>query len=214
MAWGGGAYGHVSIVLGWIPPANGKNGSLTFAQANGEKPIQTLPLLPDGTVDTHDGYWNGFVVEAYIHPSWLPIVASALSAGLEHLPTSSYVALARADALQADIDPDIYVRQINQESGFNPNAVSPAGAIGIAQFMPATAAGLGIDPHDPNASLRAAALMMSRLLVDSQGDYRQALAAYNAGSGAVQAAISRCGARWLSCVPQETQHYVAAIVGS
>jgi len=218
MAWGGGAHGHVSIVLGWIPPANGKNGSLTFAQANGEKPIQTLPILPDGTVDTHDGYWNGFVVEAYIHPAWLPVVAPSVVSTQRvqpgNLPKSPYVAIAQEDATLAGIDPNIYVRQINQESGFNPNAISPAGAIGIAQFMPATAAGLGVDPHDPNASLRAAALLMSRLLANYQGDYAKALAAYNAGGGAVQSAVSRCGTNWLSCVPNETQRYVAVILGS
>src|SRR4249920_847941 len=50
-----------------------------------------------------------------------------------------FVTLAGQDAASAGISPDIFVRQINQESGFNPSAVSPAGAIGIAQFEPATA---------------------------------------------------------------------------
>ena len=79
MAWNGGAHGHVSIVLGWIPPTNGKSGMITFAQANGEKPMQTLPILPNGQVATNDGYWNGFTVMAYIHPDWLPIVPGYLA---------------------------------------------------------------------------------------------------------------------------------------
>src|SRR5215467_14378047 len=64
---------------------------------------------------------------------------------------------ARQAANRAGIDPDIFLRQIQQESGFNPGARSPAGAIGIAQFMPDTARGLGIDPTDPYAALDAAA---------------------------------------------------------
>ena len=62
------------------------------------------------------------------------------------LPTSAYVAIARQDAINAGISPDYFTRQINLESGFNPNASSPSGAVGIAQFLPSTAAGLGINP--------------------------------------------------------------------
>ena len=219
MAWNGGAHGHVSIVLGWIPPVTGKVGLITFAQANGEMPIQTLPILPGGQVATNDGYWNGFTVVAYIHPDWLPIVpnsmvqprAQALPAGLTM--QTPYVAEAWNDATAVGISPEIFVRQINQESGFNAAAVSPVGAIGIAQFMPATAAGMGFDPHNPDVSLRMAALFMAQKQASYQGDEAKALAAYNAGDGAVQTAVSRCGALWLSCTPQETQQYVAVILG-
>src|SRR5215831_13304043 len=68
-------------------------------------------------------------------------------------------AYARQAARNAGIDPDIFVSQIQAESGFNPTARSGAGALGIAQFMPGTAAGLGVDPSDPYASLDAAARM-------------------------------------------------------
>ncbi|GHO65564.1 hypothetical protein KSC_044560 [Ktedonobacter sp. SOSP1-52] len=64
MAWNGGAYGHVSIVLGIDP----HHRAITFAQANGEFPIQTLPLNSDGSVNTHNGYWNAFEVVGYLHP--------------------------------------------------------------------------------------------------------------------------------------------------
>ena len=124
-----------------------------------------------------------------------------------------YVAEAWSDASDAGIPPELFVRQIQQESGFNPAAISPAGAIGIAQFMPATAAALGFDPHNPVVSLRMAALYMAQKQASYHGDDAQALAAYNAGDGAVQSAIARCGTRWLSCTPPETQQYVAAIVG-
>ena len=91
------------------------------------------------------------------------------------------------------------------ESNFNPNAVSPAGAQGIAQFMPATAASYGLrDPFDPIASIAAQARMMGGLLRQF-GSVQLALAAYNAGPGAVGAC---------DCVPPypETQAYVARIM--
>ena len=70
------------------------------------------------------------------------------------------------------------------ESNFNPFAVSPAGAAGIAQFMPATAAAYGLgDPFDPEAAIDAQAHLMSDLL-EQFGDTALALAAYNAGAGA------------------------------
>ncbi|MBO0792354.1 MAG: CHAP domain-containing protein [Ktedonobacteraceae bacterium] len=72
MAWSGGKFGHVSIVLGWIKPKDGKNGVITFAGANGQLPIQSLPILPDGRIDTRNGYWDALSVQGYIHPSFLP----------------------------------------------------------------------------------------------------------------------------------------------
>lgn len=128
------------------------------------------------------------------------------------LSTSEYVAIARQDAVDAGIPSDYFVRQIQLESGFNPNAVSPSGAIGIAQFMPATAAGLGIDPWDPIQALKGAAQMMANLY-HQYGDYAKALAAYNAGSANLNNAIASCGANWLSCMPAQTQNYVATIMG-
>lgn len=126
--------------------------------------------------------------------------------------SNSYISLAQADALEAGIPPDLFVRQINQESGFNPYASSPAGAEGIAQFEPATAAGLGIDPWDPVEALKGAANLMARYQ-QNYGDYAKALAAYNGGSGRLNDAIQGCGVAWLACEPYETQHYVHVILG-
>ena len=96
--------------------------------------------------------------------------------------------------------------QIYAESGFNPFAVSPAGAQGIAQFMPGTAAAYGLDdPFDVATAIDAQAHLM-RDLLRRFGSVPLALAAYNAGPGAVEA----CG-----CVPAypETRAYVAKILG-
>ena len=95
--------------------------------------------------------------------------------------------------------------QLMAESGFDPRAVSPAGAKGIAQFMPATAAAYGLrDPFDPEAAIDAQARLMADLL-GRFGDVSLALAAYNAGAGAVEAC---------RCVPPypETRAYVARIL--
>jgi hypothetical protein len=112
----------------------------------------------------------------------------------------------RQAAVAAGIDPDIFARQIKQESGFNPNAKSPAGALGIAQFMPDTAKGLNINPNDPSQALPAAAKLMRSYLDMYGGDYKKALAAYNAGPGAVD--------KYNGVPPfKETQAYVSAIYG-
>jgi hypothetical protein len=96
--------------------------------------------------------------------------------------------------------------QLYAESNFNPNSVSPAGARGIAQFMPGTARTYGLkDPFDPDASIEAQAHLMHDLLAQL-GSVPLALAAYNAGPGRVRACM---------CVPPipETQGYVARILG-
>ena len=129
------------------------------------------------------------------------------------LATSQYVAIAQQDATAVGIPPAYFVRQIQQESGFNPNAVSPAGAVGIAQFEPGTAAGLGINPWDPIQALKGAATLMANYARQYGGDYAKALAAYNGGSGTVQSAVNNCGANWLNCLPGETRHYIYIIMG-
>ncbi|MDE2098577.1 MAG: transglycosylase SLT domain-containing protein [Patescibacteria group bacterium] len=93
---------------------------------------------------------------------------------------ADYRGLAAADARRFGIDPSIFLRQIAQESGFNPNARSSAGAEGIAQFMPGTAAGYGIDPMNPVQALLAAAKMDSQNL-GKYGSYARMLSAYNSG---------------------------------
>lgn len=170
------------------------------------------PLLKTGALATVQAKLNTLSASSASGVSETPDTGSSLS----HLPASrgGYVELARQDALAAGIPPELFVRQIDQESGFNPNALSAAGAEGIAQFMPATAAGLGIDPWDPVQSLLGAAQLMARYTHHYGGDYAKALAAYNGGTGTLQAAIVACGAGWLSCEPAETQAYVQKILGN
>src|SRR5438445_11854205 len=87
---------------------------------------------------------------------------------------------------QYNIPRDLFAALINQESGFNPRAVSPAGAQGLGQLMPGTAANLGVkNPFDPSQNLDGAARYFSQQL-KTFGNPENALAAYNAGPGAVQ----------------------------
>jgi soluble lytic murein transglycosylase-like protein len=126
---------------------------------------------------------------------------------------ASYQDVARQAAAAAGISPDLFVRQIQQESGFNPGATSPSGAVGIAQFMPATAAAMGVNPYDPTNALSGGARLMAQLSGQFGGDYAKALAAYNGGSGAVQAAVNAGGANWINFVPAESRNYVHIIMG-
>jgi soluble lytic murein transglycosylase-like protein len=130
-----------------------------------------------------------------------------------HASNETYQQIAYDAAINAGINPQYFYNQIQQESGFNPWAVSPAGAEGIAQFMPATAASLGVNPWDPTSALYGAANLMASLSNEFGGNYAMALAGYNAGPGAVQYAINKGGNNWYAYLPYETQNYIAIILG-
>jgi soluble lytic murein transglycosylase-like protein len=114
--------------------------------------------------------------------------------------------MARAAANRYGIPSGLFLRLVQQESGWNPGAVSPKGAIGLAQLMPQTARVLGVDPHDPAQNLEGGARYL-RQQYDRFGNWRLALAAYNAGPEAVE----RHGG-----IPpyRETRNYVRVIYGS
>ncbi|MGH2953092.1 MAG: transglycosylase SLT domain-containing protein [Solirubrobacterales bacterium] len=132
--------------------------------------------------------------------------AAAGTALPSYVPERFRAALIAA-AARWNVSAGLLAAQLMAESNFNPFAVSSAGAQGIAQFMPATAAAYGLgDPFDPEAAIDAQAHLMSDLLGQFGGSVPLALAAYNAGPAPVEA----CG-----CVPPypETQAYVARILG-
>ena len=108
-------------------------------------------------------------------------------------------------AAAANLSPTLLSALVWQESRWNPSAISPKGAIGLAQLMPATARDLGVDPADPVANLKGGARYLRYLLDAFDGDVEKALAAYNAGPGRVRNAGG---------VPAiaETRAYVASIV--
>lgn len=119
---------------------------------------------------------------------------------------SSLRGLAGQIAQEAGVDESLFAALISAESDWNPNAVSPKGAIGLTQLMPDTARALGVaNPYDPIENMRGGARYLRQML-DEFGSVELALAAYNAGPGAVR--------RHRGVPPfAETQAYVRRILG-
>ncbi len=109
-------------------------------------------------------------------------------------------------AARYDLSPALIEAVVWQESRWRENAVSPAGARGLAQLMPGTAGELGVNADDPLANLEGGARYLREQLDRFDGDLELALAAYNAGPGRVEDAggIPRI---------RETQVYVSSIMG-
>jgi len=121
------------------------------------------------------------------------------------LPATPWDGTIEIVARRHGLSPDLIKAVAMVESGFDPRAVSPKGAKGLMQLMPATAEAYGVeDPFDPNASLDAGARLLRDLLDQFGGDLSLALAGYNAGAGAVR--------RW-GGVPdyRETRDYVRKV---
>ncbi len=117
-----------------------------------------------------------------------------------------YLDAAKQAARRHGIPESMFLRLVQQESGWRPDAVSQKGAIGLAQLMPETARILGVDPRDPRQNLEGGARYLAAQY-RKFGSWRLALAAYNAGPGAVE----KHGG-----VPpyKETRNYVRVILGS
>jgi soluble lytic murein transglycosylase-like protein len=116
-----------------------------------------------------------------------------------------YLEVAKAAARKHGVPEDLYLRLVQQESGWNPVAVSTKGATGLAQLMPETAQHLGVDINDAGENLEGGARYL-RMMFDKFGTWELALAAYNAGPGAVEEHKG---------IPPfaETENYVKAILG-
>ncbi len=116
-----------------------------------------------------------------------------------------YLELAKAAARRHGVPEDLFLRLVQQESGWNHVAVSTKGATGLAQLMPGTAELLNVDINDPRENLDGGARYLRRMF-DRFGDWKLALAAYNAGPEAVEEHDG---------IPpyRETEDYVAAIMG-
>lgn len=124
-------------------------------------------------------------------------------------PPAKYANIIAMAEAQNGIPPNMLARLLYQESRYREDIItgktrSPVGALGIAQFMPATAREMGIDPLNPPQAINGAARYLARLY-DKFGNWTEALAAYNWGSGNVQR-------KGLANAPTETRNYFVQIL--
>lgn len=127
------------------------------------------------------------------------------AAAQERFANPELARVIHAAAQKYAVDPKLVSAVAEVESGGDQNAVSPAGAVGVMQLMPDTAAGLGINPYDMKSNVEGGAKYLREMLDTFDGDVKKAVAAYNAGPNAVKA---------YGGVPPyaETQNYVTSVL--
>ena len=106
-------------------------------------------------------------------------------------------------AKDTKLDPKLFHAVVSTESNYNPMAISQAGAVGLTQLMPKTAAGMGVNPANVDENLKGGGQYLQSLIKKYDGNVAKALAAYNAGPGRVDKG---------GPLPQETQDYVAKVL--
>jgi soluble lytic murein transglycosylase-like protein len=173
---------------------------------------QVMDIASDGTVSIRQGAgaatWEVVTPasDKTVDQNGQPIVPAYAYSNLNPPPVPPQFAAALTQAAAgANVSPTLLSALVWQESRWNPQAVSPKGAIGLAQLMPGTARDLGVNPADPVANLTGGARYLRYLLDTFDGNVEKALAAYNAGPGRVRSAGG---------IPAiaETRAYVASIV--
>lgn len=120
----------------------------------------------------------------------------------------------RQAANRHGIDPNLALAVARAESNLNQQAVSRAGAIGVFQLMPKTAAWLGVDPYNLAENIEGGVKYLAQLAQSYAGNLRLILGAYNWGPGNLAEAIARWGNDWLAHAPLETRNYLPKIFSS
>jgi cell wall-associated NlpC family hydrolase len=157
---------------------------------------------PGKNVQVSDVYETPTAIRRVLPSTSVGSAAAAGSSGLD--AGTPYASLFAGASQRYGVPASLLAAVAHQESGFNAHAVSPAGARGLMQLMPATAKGLGVDPMNPAQAVDGAARML-KSLISEFGRVDYALAAYNAGPGAVH--------RYHGIPPYaETQRYVPAVM--
>jgi soluble lytic murein transglycosylase-like protein len=157
----------------------------------------------DGLIEVSASSIASFEAEEYVAPAPVP---AAIAAPVAIAPRSTDPkTLVREAAVRNSLPPAFVASVAKAESAMKQSAVSPKGAIGVMQLMPGTAKALDADPHDTEQNIDAGTRLLRELLVKYDGDVVKALAAYNAGPGAVD--------KYNGMPPyRETQDYVNKVI--
>lgn len=172
----------LALALG-APTADGEIAVLSNGQTlkvvawRVEGPNVTLRLKDGGELGTLASLVRGFVPDE---------VLDEIAVAEREQPAADMDTLLRESARRHGLDPALLRAVVSVESNFKTEAVSPKGAQGLMQLMPATAASLGVrDAFDPADNVDGGSRHLASLLASYRGDLKKALAAYNAGPGAV-----------------------------
>jgi soluble lytic murein transglycosylase-like protein len=186
-----------------------------FAQPaiSGAKPSPTAPQRSAMELQKEASRKQAEAVGAWLRPFDPPppplrgpVAVLAAEDPCDRLPDADLAPIIDETAKKHDVEPRLLHAVMEQESGFHPCALSPKGAQGLMQLMPATAKALGVsDPFDPAQSIEAGATYLKQLIERYKGDVSQALGAYNAGPSTVDKAGG------IPDIP-ETRNYVNAIM--
>ncbi|MGA3189408.1 MAG: lytic transglycosylase domain-containing protein [Bryobacteraceae bacterium] len=162
----------------------------------------------EGMIEVPSSSVESFEAEEYVPPAPVPIPAPTITAAVTApAPPKSTdpKVLVHEAAIRNSLPPAFVASVAKAESAMKQSAISPKGAIGVMQLMPGTAKALAADPHDTEQNIDAGTRLLHDLLVKYDGDVVKALAAYNAGPGAVD--------RYNGLPPyRETQQYVNKVI--
>ncbi len=175
------------------------NGFRIHAERHETAGASVRLYIKDGVTELPSTAVASFEAEEVAEPPVTPLKMDA------PLPIRDTRTLVREAAIRSGLPPTLVESVARVESAMRPEAVSPKGALGVMQLMPATARMLDADPRDTAQNIDAGARLLRELLIKYGGDVVKALSAYNAGEGAVD--------RYRGMPPYpETQDYVDKVI--
>lgn len=194
----------IALAVPVATPVSAEHLSITKSTSNRSKIFRSQSRLLDGRLSSQ------YKASIKLQPG--KKTAKIAGSGVSSIPRyrgayrGTYLPIAKTMARKHGVPEDLFLRLVQQESDWKPGAVSSAGAIGLAQLMPGTARKLGVNPRDPRQNLEGGARYLKQMY-RKFGSWRLALAAYNAGPGAVE--------KYNGVPPyRETKTYVRKILGS